>query len=276
MKAPVSVLILTLNEEKDLPGCLDSLSWVDEIVVLDSGSSDATTAIAKSYGCRCVMRKFDNWSAHQNWALANIAFRNTWVLNVDADERPTPELADEIARAVAQPGSAVAFQFRRKDFFRKTWLKHATFYPTWLTRLYRPECVRFERLVNPVSTVRGQTGTLTGHLNHYPFSKGVAHWVNRHNAYSTFEASEYTKPASLHLSKLFTRDRAARRQAAKRLFSRLPFRPLVKFLYLYAFHQGFLDGRAGLDYCLLQSFYEYLIALKARELSRAGDPTTFA
>jgi glycosyltransferase involved in cell wall biosynthesis len=135
----VSAFIMTRDEEINLEACLRSVAWCDDVVVLDSGSTDGTLAIAQRWSCRVFQRTFDNWSSHQNWGLRNLPFRHPWVLNVDADERVAPELAEEIAAATEHPDGSVAFRMRRKDYFRGVWLRHATFYPTWLIRLYRPE-----------------------------------------------------------------------------------------------------------------------------------------
>ena len=133
-KNHISVLILTLNEEINIEACVRSISWCDDIIVLDSGSTDSTVEIAELLGCRVFHRKFDNWSQHQNWAIRNLPFRHEWVFNLDADERVDGDLAEELAAAASNPHGCVAFKMRRKDFFRDTWLKHATFYPTWFTR----------------------------------------------------------------------------------------------------------------------------------------------
>lgn len=262
----VSALILTLNEEKNLPKCIASLAWVEDIVVLDSCSVDRTVEIATALGCRVFHRPFDNWSSHQNWAVRNLPFRHEWVLNIDADEQVSPELATEIAAALRAPGDTAAFQMRRKDFLHGVWLKHATFYPTWLVRLYRSPAVTFERLVNPVTRVDGNVGKLEHHIHHWPFSKGIGHWVERHNSYSSFEAREYTALRQVRCRELFSPDPNLRRQALKSMFGRLPFRPAIKFAYLYLFHGGWLDGREGFHYSLLQSFYEYMISMKVAEL----------
>src|SRR5580704_4491408 len=153
----VSVLVLTLNEGINIGPCLDSLSWSNDIVVLDSLSKDDTTRIAASRGARVVERAFDNWSAHQNWAMKSIEFRNPWVLYFDADERCPAELRDEVLRRATATCAESAFRIRRKDFFMGRWLKHAQLYPTWLVRLVRPERIRYERLVNPVAVVEGPT-----------------------------------------------------------------------------------------------------------------------
>jgi glycosyltransferase involved in cell wall biosynthesis len=266
----VSVLILTLNEEINIGACLDSLSWCDDVVVFDSLSTDRTCEIAAERGARVVKRPFDNWSTHQNWAVTNIEFRHPWVLYLDADERCLPELRDEILRRVTADAPEAAFRVRRKDFFMGRWLKHAQLYPTWLVRVFRPQCIRYERLVNPVAVVDGPTGELESHFIHYPFSHGVSHWVARHNRYSDMEAIEAAKVRDTRESSgsVWSRDPNERRRALKDVFFRMPARPLVKFLYYYAWRRGFLDGRAGLTYATLQAIYEYLIACKGAELER--------
>jgi glycosyltransferase involved in cell wall biosynthesis len=266
MKVPVSVFIMTLNEECNLKNCIAALQWADEIIVLDSGSTDRTREVAEELGCRVVVRKLVSWSEHQTWALRNLPFRNEWVLNIDADEIVPPDLASQILSAILSSAPAVAYRFRRKDYFLGTWLKHASFYPLWLTRLYKPQFVSFERLVNPITKVDGEVRDLQGHLIHYPFSKGVSHWFERHNSYSSLEAREYRKSGQLQLTDLFTGDVNERRRACKLLFSRLPFRPVLKFFVLYLVKFGFLDGKAGLYYSVMQAFYEFMITVKLVEL----------
>jgi len=270
----ISVLILTKNEEQDLPECLDSVSWSDDVHVYDSISDDGTTAIARRAGAHVIQRQFDNWAAHQNWGLANIRFRHPWVFYIDADERVTPELRKALFDAVSAPGDKVAFRVQRRDFFMGTWLRHVQASPFYL-RLFRPEKMRYERLVNPVSIPDGPVGQVPGYLDHFPFSKGVSHWLGRHNAYSSFEAQQIlqnrSRDEAFSVVKAFTaRDFNVRRYHQKELFYRLPLRPLIKFCVLYFAKRGFLDGRAGLTYVILQSIYEYMIVLKTRELLLAG------
>jgi hypothetical protein len=180
-------------------------------------------------------------------------------------------MRDEIAGVTAGESSHAAYRIRRKDFFMGRWLKHAQLYPTWLVRLFRPGKIRYERLVNPVAHVDGSIGALDAHINHYPFSHGIAHWIARHNGYSDMEAVEAIKARGdgpLHLGRIFSSDPNDRRRALKDVFFRMPARPAVKFLYYYAWRRGFLDGRAGFTYATLQSFYEYMIDCKRRELIR--------
>ena len=268
---PISVLILTKNEQKDLPECLESVAWSDDIVVYDSFSTDDTVQIAERFGARVVQRSFDNWAAHQNWGLRNIRFTHSWVFYMDADERMTRDLADNIQLAVREAADQVAFRVQRRDFFMSTWLKHVQSSPLYL-RLFRPEKMRYERLVNPLSIADGPIGSVSGYLDHFPFSKGINHWLDRHNAYSTFEARQIMENRRTHTAFSFMKAFSAadfheRRFHQKELFYRVPWRPVVKFLLLYVGKRGFLDGRAGLTYAMLQAMYEYMIVLKVRELA---------
>ncbi|MEI6719643.1 MAG: glycosyltransferase family 2 protein [Betaproteobacteria bacterium] len=274
----ISVLILTKNEEQDLPGCLESVSWADDIHVYDSYSDDRTVEIAESAGATVTRRVFDNWAAHQNWGLRNIRFRHPWVFYIDADERATPELAAAMRAAAAAPGGHVAFQVQRRDYLMGTWLRHVQASPYYM-RLFQPGKMRYERLVNPVSIADGPVGKVGGYLDHFPFSKGFTHWLNRHNSYSTLEARQILdnrakgETFSVYQA-LFCGEFHRRRFHQKELFYRLPARPLVKFALLYFAKRGFLDGRAGLTYATLQGIYEYMIVLKTRELEVAAGERT--
>jgi len=268
----ISVLILTKNEEKDLPGCLASVAWSDDVHVYDSVSTDATVDIARAAGARVIQRPFDNWAAHQNWGLRNIRFAHPWVFYIDADERITPELRNALFAAVATPGEHVAFRVQRRDFLFGTWLRHVQASPFYL-RLFRPESMRYERLVNPISIADGPVGQVAGYLDHFPFSKGISHWLDRHNSYSSFEAQQILinrrSNESFSLAKaLFEPDFHRKRFHQKELFYRLPARPLIKFALLYLAKRGFLDGRAGFTYACLQAIYEYFIVLKTHEMNQ--------
>jgi glycosyltransferase involved in cell wall biosynthesis len=267
----ISILILTLNEEKNMPACLESVRWSDDVVVLDSFSSDRTVEIAKSLGARVIQRKFDNWAAHQNWAMENINFKYPWVFYLDADERMTEELRGEvnaIATNAAEP--RVAFFCGRKNFFMGKWIRHAM-PPGMIMRFFRPGRIRFERLVNPTPVVDGPHGYLTNYFLHYNFSKGLTEWFDKHNKYSQMEAMEGIKLLKKEAGpqpSVFSRDPFLRRKALKNLSFRMPFRPLLKFIYLYVFKLGFMDAYPGLVYCRLQAMYESMIVLKMKELQR--------
>lgn len=268
----ISILILTLNEEQNLPACLRSVAWSDDIVVLDSFSTDTTCEIAEAAGARVMQRRLEDWASHQNWAVANISFKHPWVYYADADEVVTDELRDEMLAIAADPRTpAVAYRVRFKNQFMGRWIRRSSLYPTWVLRFFRPEKVRWERLVNPVAVVDGPEGRLHGHFLHYSFNKGMAAWFDKHNRYSTQEAAEAIKSArggTLRVRDLVTADPVRRRRALKELSWRMPLRPLLRFLYMYVLRLGFLDGWAGFTYCRLIAIYEYMIDLKVKELRR--------
>jgi glycosyltransferase involved in cell wall biosynthesis len=266
----ISVLILTRDEERDLPECLNSVAWSDDINVVDSGSQDRTIEIARARGAHVTLRAFDNWSDHQNWCLENIQFKHPWVFYLDADERVTERLADQILKAASNPEGHAAFRVERRDFLDGRWLRHVQASNLYI-RLFRPEKIRYERLVNPVSLIDGRIGQLSGYLDHFPFSKGWSHWFKRHNDYSTLEAmqvlADNQNGAKFTIREaLFARDWHERRRHQKGLFSKLPARPIMKFTYLFLIKRGFLDGGPGLRYALGQAIYEHMITLKKREL----------
>ena len=128
----ISVLILTRNEEQDLPGCLESVAWSDDIHVYDSLSTDKTLEIAEKFGAKVTQRQFDNWASHQNWGLHNIKFKHEWVFYIDADERMSVELKHAIQAAAKNPNGQVAFTVQRRDFFLGTWLKHVQTSPYYM------------------------------------------------------------------------------------------------------------------------------------------------
>jgi glycosyltransferase involved in cell wall biosynthesis len=265
----VSVLILTLDEEVNLPGCLESVAWSDDIVIFDSYSSDRTVEIAQAAGARVVQRVFDNYAAQRNAALTEVTYKHPWVLMVDADERWPREMYEEMQEAIARNGDVSIYYFLRKDMFLGRWLRH-TGYPTWAGRLIKLGDVTVERPINEQYLTSGNKGYLQGHFIHHPFQRGVAHWLHRHNQYSSMEAQSLAGETQgrLNLRDLFYREPARRRRALKQLAYRLPCRPVLVFCYLYFVRLGFLDGVAGLAYCRLRMIYEYMIDLKVRELRR--------
>jgi glycosyltransferase involved in cell wall biosynthesis len=270
----ISILILTRNEQRDLPDCLSSVSWSDDIHVFDSHSTDNTIEIARAAGAHIHTRTFDDYATHRNAALTTIPFKHPWVFLLDADERPTPELSREMQQlTLAAPEKISGFRLRRRDFLFKTWLKHAQMSPFYI-RLVRPERARYTRAINEVLEVEGPIAELSYPLDHFPFSKGIARWVEKHNLYSTMEAELIVRNAGLQNPSLRTAlrhpDFHTRRLHQKAIFYRLPGRPLVKWLYMMFFRLAILDGAAGLTYATLQSFYEYLIVLKTKELRRRG------
>jgi glycosyltransferase involved in cell wall biosynthesis len=269
--ASISVLILTLNEETNLGECIDSCAWSDDIVVFDSFSTDRTCEIAAGKSVRLLQRRFDNYAAQRNAALAEVPFKNPWVLMVDADERTPGDLVHEMLDAVAAADSDIAlFRMRRKDYFLGRWLRRSSGYPSWFGRLVRLGRVRVERAVNEEYIADGEIVHLRSHLHHHPLNKGIAHWYERHNRYSDIEAQAKIEAYSSRFSiaALFRGDPIARRRAMKQLVYRLPMRPSIWFLYLYVFRMGFLDGAAGLAFSRMRASYETMIDMKVLELER--------
>jgi glycosyltransferase involved in cell wall biosynthesis len=267
----VSVLILTLNEEANLADCIDSCAWSDDIVVFDSLSQDRTREIGLAKGARVLERSFDNYASQRNAALTTVSYKHNWVLMVDADERVPADLASEINDTLSHSDvSSVMFRMRRKDFFLGHWLKRSSGYPTWFGRLVRIGHVRVERDINEEYIPDGPVDYLRSHLHHFPFNRGIAYWVERHNRYSTMEVVE---KLSIHREpieprKLLGRDPVARRRILKKIAYRLPMRPLIVFLYLYVLRLGVLDGRAGFYFSRMRATYELLIDLKVMEAKR--------
>ncbi len=267
----MSVLVITKNEEQDLPGCLASVAWSDDVHVLDSFSTDRTVEIARAGGAHVHQRVFDSYAAQRNAGLTMAQFRYPWLLILDADERANPEMARILtARTAAAPAGTGAFRLRRRDHFLGRWLQHAQTTPFYI-RVLRLGHTRFRREINEVVEVDGAIVDLDdAYFDHYPFSKGLAHWVSKHNSYSDAEArivaaSAFAGEVSWKKA-LFAKDFNEKHAARKAVFYSLPGRPLMRWAYLMFYRRGILDGRAGFVYSTLQAFYEWLIVLKTAEL----------
>lgn len=264
----VSILILTYNEAINLPDCLASVSFSDDVVVLDSGSSDDTELLAEAQGATVIQRPFDNYAAQRNFGLAH-DFKHNWIFMLDADERIPDNFIEEIRRVTELNENPVTlYRMRRKDMFMGRWLKRSSGYPTWFGRLFRKGAVRVEREINEEYYTDGEIGLLEGHLIHYPFNKGITYWFERHNRYSSMEAKKLLseRMVSVVWSDFLSKDPMFKRKAFKAVAYRMPFRPLLTFCFLYFVKLGFLDGKAGFHFSLMRSVYEYMISLKMREL----------
>ena len=264
----ISIVILTLNEEVNLPDALASAVHSDDIVVFDSFSADRTIEIAATAGVRVVQRRFDNYAAQRNAALTDVSYKHPWVLMLDADERITPALWQEmVARVAIATSDETMFRMRRMDYFMGRWLRRSSGYPTWFGRLLRIGGVRVEREINEEYVTEGQIGFLSEHLLHYPFNRGFEYWFERHNKYSTAEARRliFEKRLKWRAADLISADPTVRRKCLKQLAYRLPFRPTLVFLYLYFIRLGCTDGLAGLYFCRMRSIYEYMIDIKVTE-----------
>jgi len=272
---PLSVLVPTLDEELNLPDCLDSLQWADEVFVVDSFSKDRTLEIARARGAHVVQHAFESYSRQKNWALDNLPFRNEWVLIVDADERVTPELRCEVEQVLASNTAAFeGYYVNRRFIFLGTWVRHAGWYPSWNLRLFRHRLGRYDdREVHEHIVLNGGVGYLRNDLLHFD-KRGLEAYIARHNHYSTLEAAARLKaerntadrarlPVSLLASPV-----QRKRFVRERIWPSVPFKPLALFVYMYVLRRGFLDGRAGLALCVFHAFQEFMVGLKLAELRR--------
>ncbi|WP_317201418.1 glycosyltransferase family 2 protein [Janthinobacterium sp.] len=275
MTLPVSVLILTKNETVDIAGCIASVAWSDDVHVLDSFSSDDTVQLAERAGAVVTARAFDGFSSQRNFGLKHIVYKHDWLLILDADERVPAELVAEMAAFIPQaPVDVAACRIRRRDYWWDRWLKHAQISPFFI-RLVRPARVHYEREINEVLVVDGRTHELGSFFNHFPFSKGMDHWLSKHNQYSRMEAELIVGGGVMQPSwktAFFGADFNERRVHQKAIFYRLPGRPFIKFCYMMLARRAFLDGWAGIRYTLLQCIYEYFIVLKTKELQQQRAP----
>lgn len=270
-----SVLVLTKNEEANIEECLRTVSFSDDIVVLDSLSTDRTVELAERLpNVRVVKRAFDTEFMQRNYGLHEVEYRNTWVYVCDADERVTPELAKEILDRINDAGAAagpVAYRMRYKNIFLGRWIRHASSYPVWIIRLVQPKKVRYEaRATNVHPIIDGTVGELHEHFLHYSFNKGLKPWFQKHNYYSDREAVEAVRVRAQKpsLSSVLAKDPMQRRRALKNLSFFLPARQLWRFGHDLILKGGFRDGVAGVHYCLMMAMYEYWIGLKIREVER--------
>jgi glycosyltransferase involved in cell wall biosynthesis len=278
-KAPVSVLVLTRNEEANIAACLESVRWAREVFVVDSSSTDRTVEIAERLGAKVCTHRFRGYAAQRNWALGNLPFSNDWVLMLDADERVPRALADEICRAVRDPAEEHAgFYLKFRHIFLGRWLKHGGLYPTWVLRLFRRQHARFEeRPMNEHAILDGTVGYLRQPFDHED-RKPLSDWVARHNRYAGLEAEEFFQEttASGYASSIRVRFRGSQAERKRwiklKVWNRLPLllRPFLFFFRNYFLKLGFLDGRAGLAYHLLWSFwYPFLVSATILERQRA-------
>jgi glycosyltransferase involved in cell wall biosynthesis len=289
LPVPVSILLPIRNEAANLPRCLESIAWAAEIFVVDSQSTDASGAIAEKAGARVVQFQFNGtWPKKKNWALENLPFSHEWVFILDADEVLPAGAEEEIRAAVSGSASSVAgYWINRRFMFMGKWLRHA-YYPNWNLRLFKHALGRYEKLtgvdtqsgdneVHEHVVVQGATGRLRCEMDHYAFPS-VEVFVEKHNRYSNWEARvalEHSGNDHLQM------EAVGWRRKLKRLSHHLPCRGLLRFLYVYVFQRGFLDGREGYYFARLHGFYEFLSVAKtyelkkqarAREISGGGNP----
>ncbi|MBL0175961.1 MAG: glycosyltransferase family 2 protein [Ignavibacteria bacterium] len=234
---PLSVIIITRDEERNIAACLDSVAWADDLVVVDAASADRTADIARERGARVFIEEWRGFSAAKTFALAQT--RNAWVLWLDADERVTPGLADELRAAIADPAACAAYRMPRKAYFLGTWIRHCGWYPGHVTRLFRADAARFsDAKVHEALEVRGSIGTLRGDLLHFT-DDNLEHYFAKLNRYTSLAADE------LH--------GAGKRGRLRDLL----LRPAFVFFKMYLLKAGFLDGLHGYVLCRLSANYVF-------------------
>ena len=280
MKYPLSVLILTRNEELNIEACLGSVAWADEVFVVDSLSDDRTIDLAKRLGATVFSHSFEGYAKQRNWALDNLPFSHEWVLVLDADEQIPADLANEISRTLdTRPNTFQGYYLKRKFFFLGRWLKHGGLYPTWILRLFHRQGGRFEeRPMNEHVVLNGTAGRLEEAFDHFD-RRPLSNWIAKHNRYADLEAEEYwqEKYGGGYRHSLVARfwgTQAERKRWIKlHIWNRLPvlLRPFLFFLRNYILKGGFLDGKPGFIYHTLWSFwYPFLISAKILERQKAS------
>ena len=286
-----SIYILTFNEELDIAPCIESVihsarrSEINtntlDIVVIDSLSSDRTCEIADRYSLNYLVRviphKFESHGLQRTWMIREVETRYEWAYILEADERMTPELFRECCETVANPEHGGYFAAERV-MFMGTWIKHSTQYPRYQMRLFDKQKVWFSDYGH---TEREECECTTGYLKstypHFTQGKGFERWFDKHNTYSTNEAKETVNQLQNGRVNwrdlVFGKSEIDRRHALKDLSQRVPFRPMLRWFYMYFVLGGIRDGRAGFTWCTLQAFYEYMIVLKAWEIENLPVPT---
>jgi glycosyltransferase involved in cell wall biosynthesis len=282
-KVPISFLIPVKNEASNLPRCLDAISWADEIFVVDSNSTDGTQRIAEERNVKVVQFAFNGrWPKKKNWALENLPFKHEWVFILDADEVLPPGTAQEIEAIVRNTNCPfTGYWINRRFMFMGRWLKHA-YYPNWNLRLLKHRLGRYEKLtdietasgdneVHEHIIVQGQAGWLKSEMDHYAFPS-VDVFVEKHNRYSNWEARVTVENSLKATAGQIQSEDVGWRRRLKAISQRLPFRPLQRFLYVYVFQRGFLDGAEGFYFARLHAFYEFLCVAKTYELRKLRKP----
>ncbi len=279
---PVAALVLTYNEQANIVRCLRSLGWAEQVVVVDSGSTDGTVEVAAAEGAEVVHHPWPGYGAQREFALRLPQLRHAWVYFVDADEWVSDSLAAEVADVLQQP-HCEAYAQRRRLVFQGRWIRHCGWYSgSWLVRLMRRDRARFGVAASGErAQVSGCVGRLRNDLVDED-AKGLAAWLHKHVGYAELEAAaELGRPTLAARWAAFRRSRAedtrplARAVAKDLVYPVLPLRPLVMFGYMYLVRAGFLDGAAGLRFCLYHAWYRMTIqALVAerRRVIRAGLP----
>ena len=264
----VSIVILTLNEERNLPQCLASVAGASEVVILDSGSTDRTVEIARAAGARVFTNPFRDFAQQRNHAHDAIPLAHPWVFHLDADEQMTPELLTECA-AITVDSPCDGYYVAPRMMFHGRWLRHCTDYPAWQARFVRATGFDFVQVGHGQRESPGmRMGFLHGSYLHDISVSDQDEWEAKHRRYAREEVESYLAeqrpPAGTALRTLVFGPALERRRSLKHLSYLLPFRPLLRFLYQYVLRRGFLDGPGAYRYCRLLARYERYAAGELR------------
>ncbi len=275
---PISAVVLTFNEERQITDCLRSIAGlVAEVFVVDSGSTDSTVVIAQQMGACVMYHPFEDYSQQRNWALENLPFQYEWVLHLDADHRVTPALHQTLRRTfeVPIPDDVNGFLVSRRTIFLGKWMRYGGHYPVYHAVLFRRgkgfcELRRYDQHFR----VEGKVLKLAGDIEDI-VTESLHRFTERHNLWSSWEAAEQVNAVSSDTGHLVKPNLwgtpIERRRYWKRLYERLPLfvRPFLYFLVRYVVRLGFLDGRRGLIFHFLQGFwFRFLIDAKIYEQRR--------
>ncbi len=276
-RVPISVFILTYNEERNIEACLASLvEWAGEIFLVDSFSSDQTLAIATRYGVRVIQNRFEGHSAQRNWAIQNLPFQFDWILALDADHRVTPELASELGESLRKAPAGVAGYFvKRRQVFRGQWIRHGGYYPKYMLKVFRRGAARCDdHEFDYRFYVCGQSSRLSCDIIEDNVNESsIGFWIEKHNKFATESALEELKRRNGDLEYLrqprFFGNADDRVLWLKSMWYRLPLfvRPFMYFFYRYFLRLGFLDGKQGFIFHFLQGFwFRLLVDIKLEEI----------
>jgi len=269
-KPSIAAIILSKNEERDLPDCLHSLQEVaTEVYVVDSGSTDATYQIAQNFGATLLIHPFENHAQQLNWAIDNVFTRADWILRIDADERLHPDLARELGRIIPSlPLEVTGLVLSRRIRFMSRDMRFGDQYPVWLLRVWRNGAGRCEDrwMDERIILNSGHALRVRGDLIH-EIPKNLTDWTAKHNWYATRECADILSSSENVALEGVTGDRRRMKQS---VYLRAPlfYRALAYWFYRYVFKLGFLDGKEGLIYHFLHGFwYRFLVDAKIYESS---------
>lgn len=279
-KPSLTTLVLTYNEEVNLPYCLESVEDLTcDIVVVDSGSDDATTEIAKQFTDRVYEHPFENQAQQVNWALDELPFNTDWLLWLAADEYLLPDLREEVRHTLPQlPDRVTGLYIKRRVYFKDRWIRHGGYYPTWLLRFLRTGKGRCEQreMDEHLVVLEGETRKLQHDFVDHN-RKDLAFWTVKHERYADREARSILRRSDDEVEASLTGSKPERKRWLKKnVYLRLPLflRAVLYFLYRFFLRFGFLDGREGRVFHVLQGFwYRFYVDAKLMEMKRDGAST---